>query len=508
MSATNRLRISIVDMVFLVLALGIPLGLAKFVLNSDGDLPRHLRMGAYILHGGPYQVDPFSFTRTGQPLVLFEWLSEVFFALAHAVGGLAAVAIATGLVLALAYTIIAMFLLRSGVDPLLAYLAALAAAFWGLPHWLARPHIMTLLFEALLLVLLERGRRLWPYFLLFVLWANFHGGFVLGLALTGAYAAGAFLEWWVAPAGSADRARWLARARTYALGLGLALVGSCVNPLGPGLLWKVRETLGDRFVIDNTFEFQSPDFHSFYGKLLAVAILGILTVLTLRARRLRFPRLAVLLMLIGGALYSVRNVPNFVLFVFPLLALECDEAWRRARIPVFTHVRRVFEEGERLARPGRWAAGAALLLVLLAWQHGRLGSTQLVMNRFDPAKFPVTAVARARAAGLSGHVYAEQTWGGYMLYAWPEQKVFIDGLTSFFGAELSKEYVKVVQMGTGWQEVLRKHDITTALIPSDWPLKDALRERGWTTWYSDSTATILRAPGAPPLPPALTAGRS
>ena len=61
--------------------------------------------------------------------------------------------------------------------------------------WVLRPHVLTLFLLAVLLTLLVRERWRWipP---LFLLWANAHGGVVLGgLVLAAAWAA-AVLRWW------------------------------------------------------------------------------------------------------------------------------------------------------------------------------------------------------------------------------------------------------------------------------------------------------------------------
>ena len=65
----------------------------------------------------------------------------------------------------------------------------------ALSHLLARPHIFSWFFGTLTLFLLERRGR-WLYILppLTALWANIHGGFVLGIVLQGLYVAGAGLE--------------------------------------------------------------------------------------------------------------------------------------------------------------------------------------------------------------------------------------------------------------------------------------------------------------------------
>ena len=94
----------------------------------------------------------------GQPFIAFEWGSEVVYALAYRAAGLAGVAVLAGLVLALTYALVSRFLIRRGGDPLLAYFMSMAAAVLSAAHWLARPHLFTMLAVVLLLELLETPR--------------------------------------------------------------------------------------------------------------------------------------------------------------------------------------------------------------------------------------------------------------------------------------------------------------------------------------------------------------
>ena len=66
-------------------------------------------------------------------------------------------------------------------------------------HWLARPHLFTLLFAVIFYSLLERvheghTRLLWWLPALMLVWTNLHGGFFVGLILVGAYAGGELLR--------------------------------------------------------------------------------------------------------------------------------------------------------------------------------------------------------------------------------------------------------------------------------------------------------------------------
>jgi hypothetical protein len=87
-------------------------------------------------------------------------------------------------------------------------------------------------------------------------------------------------------------------------------------------------------------------------------------------------------------------------------------------------------------------------------------------------------------------------WGGYLVHEWPEERIFIDGATDFFGEKLFGEYIQVWNLEPGWREVLERWGIDLALIPPQSRLADELiRDQGWGAWYCDSTAVILRKPG-------------
>jgi hypothetical protein len=493
--AANRLRASIVDLTFGIWALAVPTALGSRLLNTDGDAARHLRMGEFILGGGLFRPDEFSHTRPGEPFLQTEWLSQVSYALANRAGGLVGVAVLAGLIIAAAYALIVLFLRRRGADPMLAYLTGITAAIVGGAHWLARPHLFTLLGLAILLFLIEptNRRKLWPFAVLFAVWANFHPGYIIGIVVLCAVAAG---EWLEARLSKQDEAEWRVRARWHAMGAGIGLLASFFNPQGPRFLLRIFHHLGDDFLLGVTNEFMSPNFHSTFGRLFLVILVIVIAGLAVYEKRLPMPRLAVLLLLMAAGLHSQRNIPIFGVIALPLMALHFDSVWRSLGGRVLTHVRGVFAEGESIAKPGWWVApftGVALLFAVLG---GNVAGVTIVPASFDTEVFPVEIVRKARAANLEGRIFNEFTWGGYLLIAWPEQKIFIDGMTDFFGAELTREHLTVVSLWPGWRDTLVKYDISLVLIPANTRLAAELRrEAGWSVWAEDSVAILLRRDG-------------
>ena len=185
------------------------------------------------------------------------------YAAAERLGGLALVAIVASLVLALTFTLLARFLIRRGADPLLAYLVSMVAAVLTGSHWLARPHLFTLLAVVILLDLLEGDppRRLWPFALLFVVWANLHGGFVYGYIVIGAYLVGDLLEARHDPNGEWRLIRPATRPDAGG-GAGRESAQSVRDRLRP-----TSTGFGNDAIIRQTNEFQSPDFHTLSAKL-------------------------------------------------------------------------------------------------------------------------------------------------------------------------------------------------------------------------------------------------
>ncbi len=146
------------DVLFLAILMA-ALALAPRVMNTDGDLGRHLTMGRTILetHQIPNH-DLFSHTRLGDARPAYEWLTQVVFAGAEKYAGLDGPLFVTAICIAMAFSIVLADAARRSQLPLTALvITALAAAASSL-HWLARPHVVTFLLLALWLERLERLR--------------------------------------------------------------------------------------------------------------------------------------------------------------------------------------------------------------------------------------------------------------------------------------------------------------------------------------------------------------
>ena len=510
MNPSRRFHPSIPAIVFIIWWIVATVVFPDRMLNADGDMLRHIRHGDQMLaQGALIHFDPFSYTRGGDPFVGFEYGSQLLLALVHRAAGLAGVAIFAGFLIATAYALLTRFLLSRGVDAFLSYLVGVGAAILGSVHWSARPHLFTLIGVMLVLHLLEppaerdpnrnlRGgparerplvRTLVLSLILYAVWANLHGGFVFGLVLTGIYFAGSVLEMLI------DRSRETASAwrrlavRYFALGIA-ALAGTFLTPNGVALHAHIIGFFGERFLMDNTQEFLSPDFHSLVGKLLLLALLGVLTLFAITPSRPDLRRLLLVLSLVYFSLDARRNIQLFGATVLPVLALQYDPVWRRLRD--WRGIRAVFERDARLGRTLPYAVALAAFFALVAAGHGAISGVRIVPDTLDPDQFPIAIVERARADGVEGRIFHDFVWGGYLLYAWPEQKVFIDGGTDFYGPELLRAYMDAASLRPGWRDSLASWSIDFALVaPTTTFAHELLRQPGWGVRDCDQTAVLL-----------------
>src|SRR5690606_35633230 len=145
-------------------------------------------------------------------------------------------------VLAAVYLALARYLIVRGVNASRAAVAVMAAVVLGATHWAARPHLFSQLGFALLLPLLSGRRgRWWHWALLFGVWANLHPGFVLGLALAGAAAAGWVVDGYLRGRGP-NRHR---RAMRIGLGAAVGALATLANPWGVATHVEILRVLND-----------------------------------------------------------------------------------------------------------------------------------------------------------------------------------------------------------------------------------------------------------------------
>lgn len=481
------------------------------MLLGDGDTGWHVRTGEWMLANGsiPRQ-DLFSFTKPGQPWYAWEWLWDLTFGWLHLHWGMAAVLIASIAVICATSALLFSLVQRRCSNRVVAVAVTSLAVAVSSMHWLARPHLFTLLFTVAFCVLIERSRLrprvLWALVPLTALWTNLHGGFLAGILVILAYAAGDLAAGLFDARKDARQAAF-ARGGTYLLWAAGCSVATLANPYGYHLHVHIWRYLTDPFLYDHIGEylpatFRDPDwlFRELIFLLAAITIYKSI-------RRRNFGDAFLLSGWGHLALMSQRNMPILALMTAPMAAGLVQE-WLDAlgTCPAARWVRRTAEgvakaaaEFDLMDRAPRFhlvsVAGLAVVAVLLYAPS----APEVFRCEYDRKRYPAAALPYLMQTGVIKTTFADDEWGDYLIYKlYPAGgKVFVDGRSDFYGGKFDEAYLDVLDVKHGWERTLGRYGVDTVLLHVDAPLAGALKESArWRVAYDDGSAIVFRsAPG-------------
>jgi hypothetical protein len=439
-------------------------------LLADPDTYSHVALGRWIVeHRAVPAGDPFSQTMRGTHWVAFEWLSELIYGGAYALGGWAAVVALSAAAAAAAFGQLTRFLLREW-QPVPTLMAVLAALVLTSPHILARPHLLALPlmvgWVAALIRAVDTGHRPpWYMIPLMTLWANLHGSFSFGLVMIGPIACEAL---WYAPRPE----RWRV-ARQWTLFAAVALIAACLNPYGPEIILATLRTaaLGDALKI--VTEWRPQDFSR--------------------------PEAFEIMMLagFGFALYrGVKLPPLRIFMLLGVLHLGLSQS-RHADLlgllaPLFL-VRPLTEQFGALAaapiavgaRFGAWPTAAGLLFI---------AATGVLAARDDivpAANITPASALESFDVAKAGPILNDYDFGGYLDFVGIPP--FIDGRAELYGSAFILRYYDAVSLQDlpDFLRLLDEYRIGVTLLAPTTPAVALLdRLPGWQRVYADKVAVV------------------
>jgi hypothetical protein len=452
----------------------------------ESDTLWHITVGNLILktHTWPTH-DIYSFTVHGSPWIAYEWLGEVIMALAWRAGNLHGLAV---LVLAIISVIIlGLFYL--------AYLcskntkSAFAACAVLLPlsaiSWTLRPQLLGYFFLIITLIVLRRFRQghrksIWILPLIFLLWTNTHGTFVLGFGVLGIYWLSGLKEFQF---GDIYSQRWTRSERQQLeLVALLSLIASIITPYGTRLAAYPLEMAGSQpMIIQIVQEWQPLALSASYGKLFLVLFLAFWVLVITRRSRIRLEDMALLLIAAAETVMHARFMVLFVPVFAPLLA-ELITPW----FPPYD---------ETKDRPFLNFGLVGLIIFGMAVFF----PSNKQLNQQLASEMPTGAVRY-----LAAHPNLEPTfnyffWGGYLIQNHgPDDKVFIDGRLDIYEySGVLADYMSIMSLKPDVESLLSKYHVNSCLIPPENPLAVLLGSSpGWKKVYRDGTSAIFVRSGA------------
>ena len=511
---------SVTDLIFLILLIALTYGALASKLLDDAGTGWHIRDGQRILetHSFP-RTDSFSSTMNGRPWYAWEWLFDLAIAGVHHRMGLNGVVFCTALVIAATFALLFRFTVkRGGGLPVTVVLLVLSIGASTI-HLFARPHVLSWLLAVIWFRVLDssesaapgKDRRLVWLPVLMLLWANVHGGFLLGFALLGLYLAGGAVEYFMSRSpvetqlavSPAESRQTIAKRLKHLLTItALALLASLVNPYGYKLHVHVYQYLTNRFLMNHIDEFLSPNFHGVAQQCFAALLLITILALASARNRLRPTHLLVIVFAAYSGLYASRNLPTssilLTLIVAPILSQRIAAGvGHPARMQRFFSRLHLFSERmdkmEFRLRGHLWPVALTVFGFAICLQQGRLGSHQIMDAHFDAKRFPVQAVNAIAQRGLGAPIFAPDYWGGYLIYRlYPQNQVVVDDRHDLYGEQFLKDYLRVTHVAPGWDRVLDEKHVALVLTTTESSLANILRETaGWQITYEDPVAALF-----------------
>ncbi|ACV68466.1 hypothetical protein [Desulfohalobium retbaense] len=480
---------SFADLIFVILLITLSSSLGQGLL-SDGDTGFHIRAGEYILENWSIpRVDMFSFLVPAPEWTAHEWLSEVIMAFVHNAMGLTGIVIFYAFILGLTYYLFLKFLRQDHDHLLLTTAMVLLVISTSTIHFLARPHVFSLLFTVISYFIIDRyeyHNKNYLFFFPFVmlLWVNLHGGYIIGFLLLGTYLTGNIVYYFLDK--NADKFRTGRKLKTYSIVIFACLAVSLVNPFGYHILLFPFDLVGNSFLTSHVNEFRPANFQDFF--VFKYFFILALAVFMTNKWRLNVIELFLVLGFTYMSLYSVRYIPLFAIIVAPILLKRLEVLAQQAKNPIihFLNVKsESFAENDKTARGFLWPA-LILGLIILVTAFGAIN------HSFDPESKPVQAVEFIKNEHIPGNMFNDDEFGDYVIYsAYPEYKVFFDGRSDMYGNEHLRNYIKIIRLGKGWENVFEEYNIQWVFFNAESLLSRYLLEKkDWHLIYADEVAHI------------------
>ncbi len=452
--------------------------------HVDGsDLWWHLASGQYIWqHGEVPLTDSFSHTANGHSWTNHSWLWGWLFWAAYD-GHADAAAWLNLSLLALLFGLVAWRGWRASGS-----LFAAGAATWLVAaacHWFldVRPHVVTLLFSALLLSTLEWKRAPWLWPPLLALWANLHGGFAFGLGVIGL--------WALLQTEQAIRDRHPLPFATW-IGVACAALAAGFNPWGFAIYAVPFQHFYTESPFSEIIEWQataaSLDPRSYAGRfwwIVAFTLLGVF-----RGKASRFS-IALAIVTAAMAISARRFIPLFAISAAPLAALGLASLLNvaRRRLPA------VSQPSSRLI-----ASSAALLGAILLWNDVHLLPRPLQRWTGGESNPSGAAAYLTAMANPPQRLFNYYGWGGYLMLHAPDIPIFIDSRAStLYDDDFAASYFSMMDAAGNWREKFEQYRVDAALVPTHSRIASALQMQrpAWRVAYVDPRSVLLFPPASP-----------
>jgi hypothetical protein len=191
------------------------------------------------------------------------------------------------------------------------------------------------------------------------------------------------------------------------------------------------------------------------------------------------------------ALGSVRHVPVYITVVGPVVAYQVAGWWKSwTRGAAKKSFPAILNQIAADAAPG--FRRSSIWPVAVVGSLVAMGAPVPWPKDFPDLTFPTQLVHEHAAEILSSRVLTTDQWADYLIYVNPQQRVFVDGRSDFYGPDTGNQYIRLVNGGPDWQDLLHQYNFNLALLPREMAIVQLLKTQpDWRVVADDGKRILL-----------------
>ncbi len=482
--------------------------LTLLFLNSfrpifSNDIWLHLKVGELIAknHVQIPDADPFSYTTSGSPWILHEWLAQLIFFQTYEFAGFtglrflrsAVETLTLALFFCAAYRQTGRYIMSLGVMLVIAYLMR--------TRFHIRPEIFSHLFMGLFYLIYFTTRKYKSWLLLpicvgLVLWVNLHSFMliVIAILLIGLVSRGLAQIW---PFREAFARPSNAKFKATLLALGILAVFVTPRPLGTFDYVFSGSQIARSYIMEWQpifISLQKPPFLTLRGAiafplLLKFVVLSIiiiflaslaLSILWKRSPRWPLDYALIGLMMSGLALSAIRFV--WLLTVPLLLTLHYFSA-------AFDRI----ETSKKTTLTPQITGWFLLSVGTLFWINAGISTIPVNMSQtVENDRYPTSIAHILKQIHLDGRMFNPYGWGGYLIFhLFPDYKVFLDGRTVLYGGRLLQDHYTILHEHQGYQTLVDDtYHFDFMILPKEYGMISSLPADSWILLFENYNSSL------------------
>ncbi|MDD3646914.1 MAG: hypothetical protein PHS44_00230 [Candidatus Dojkabacteria bacterium] len=464
-------------------------------LPTDPDLFWHLKYGELTLDQGPISHDPFSYTFSEFRFYDYEWLAHILTILLYRFGGYVLLSIFFAVIVLLAFTLSANISLPRKAPRNLRTLAVFAGLFLTIPMTGIRLQMLSLLGVVSVYFIYNRyltakSKLIYLIPVIFVLWANVHPGFLSGLALISLLTFSEFIKFLLRSFNLSGKSDSIydddyPSLKTLFLITVLSFISTLITPFGHHILFQSLSFSVEPYTGNIINEWLSPDFKVTSG-FFFYSFSGIIFLSFYLRKKINLNEILVIIFFAIMTMQGIRNLPLLVAVALPSIL----------QTPGYQKIKGYFNDANLLLL----ASKLFLFILALGISIFNFRTYYKLINDIDlvyeAADYPREAVVYMKENPEEGNIFNTFGWGGYLIWEYPEKKLFIDGrMPSWRMGKRSilKEQNDIKDLKIpDWRERLYSYNVKIILLRPTDPLVNALRyDPDWEVVLDEPNSVLI-----------------